>query len=66
VSNEARRKRLAQLRRAYASGLLDEDTYRAAVAGLGVGPEVALEGDGARSLGPGLLSVVSATNPAAS
>ncbi len=29
-----RQKRLAQLRQAYESGILDEDTYRAAVAGV--------------------------------
>ena len=42
-------KRLAQLRKAYESGILDEDTYRAAVTALGEvsGMQATLEGSGA-------------------
>lgn len=39
-------KRLAQLREAYKSGILDEDTYRAAVAALGAQAEVKAEVEG--------------------
>jgi tetratricopeptide (TPR) repeat protein len=44
-----RARRLAQLRQAYESGILDEDTYRAAIAALGVeaGIQAAVEGPGA-------------------
>jgi len=44
-----RAKRLAQLRQAYESGILDEDTYQAAVAALGAEAETrtAVEGSGA-------------------
>lgn len=34
MNDDAKRKRLAQLRQAFESGLLDEDTYQAAVAAL--------------------------------
>ena len=49
MSDEERARRLAQLRRAYESGILDEDTYRAAVAGLDAQPRIqaTVEGSGA-------------------
>jgi len=43
--SDDRDRRLAQLRQAHDSGILDEDTYRAAVAALGAG--AAVEGSGA-------------------
>ena len=51
-------KRLAQLRQAYESGLLDEDTYQAAVAALGAGAEsqAVVEGSGAIAQGPGAVA----------
>jgi formylglycine-generating enzyme required for sulfatase activity len=47
--SDDRTRRLAQLRQAYESGILDEDTYRAAVAALGVEAEIQaiVEGPGA-------------------
>ena len=47
--SDERAKRLAQLRQAYESGILDEDTYQAAVAALGTEAEsrAAVEGSGA-------------------
>jgi formylglycine-generating enzyme required for sulfatase activity len=58
MNDDARHKRLAQLRQAFESGLLDEDTYQAAVAGIEAEPrtEANLEGDGARALGRGSLA----------
>ena len=56
--SDDRAKRLAQLRQAYESGILDGDTYQAAVAALGVEAETraAVEGPGAIALGPGAVA----------
>ncbi|MBC7249313.1 MAG: SUMF1/EgtB/PvdO family nonheme iron enzyme, partial [Anaerolineae bacterium] len=51
--SDERAKRLAQLRQAYESGILDDDTYRAAVAALGVQTEIQAEVEG-----PGAIAQV--------
>jgi formylglycine-generating enzyme required for sulfatase activity len=55
--SDERAKRLAQLRQAYESGILDEDTYRAAVAALGApaAAQAELPGSGAIAQGPGAV-----------
>jgi len=57
VSDE-RERRLAQLRLAHESGLLDEDTYQAAIAGLGVARQdtAGVAGSGAIAQGPGAVA----------
>ena len=55
--SEAERKRLAQLRKAYENGLLDEDTYRAATAGIkAASDEEAATGGGAAARGDDALA----------
>jgi len=56
--SDDREKRLKQLREAYESGLLDEDTYHAAAGALGgqVDYEAAVEGDGAVAQGKGAVA----------
>jgi len=51
--SDERAKRLAQLRAAFESGILDEDTYRAAVAALGVQAGVKAEVEGAGAVAQG-------------
>ncbi len=51
MSEPTARKRLAQLRKAYEGGVLDADTYRAAVAALTAGSHADLAGAGAIAQG---------------
>jgi formylglycine-generating enzyme required for sulfatase activity len=57
MTEERRKQRLEQLRKAYQSGILDEDTYRAAVAGLGADARAELDGDGAVAQGTGSTAI---------
>ena len=56
MNDDAKRKRLAQLRQAFESGLLDEDTYQATVAALEATAQAELHGDGASAQGGDALA----------
>ncbi len=58
MSDDDRARRLAKLKQAFEAGHLDEDTYRASVAALGLQPgaEADLTGDGAIAQGPGAMA----------